>query len=361
MHRTLKPFLNCLIRGATPRSAALGSIRSESTVVTLIPGDGIGPEISASVQQIFEAAKVPITWEKVDVTPVKGPDGRFSIPQKAIDSILKNRIGLKGPLATPIGKGHRSLNLEIRKVFSLYANIRPCRSVEGYKTLYDDVDIVTIRENTEGEYSGIEHEIVSGVVQSIKLITEPASRRVAEYAFEYAKANGRKTVTAVHKANIMRMSDGLFLQCCRETAEKHPEIKYKEMYLDTVCLNMVQDPSRFDVLVMPNLYGDILSDLCAGLIGGLGITPSGNIGKEGAVFESVHGTAPDIAGQDKANPTALLLSAIMMLRYMKLNQYADNIERACFDVIREGRLLTGDLGGKATCSEFTAEIIKNLK
>ncbi|KAH9399598.1 Isocitrate dehydrogenase [NAD] subunit alpha, mitochondrial [Tyrophagus putrescentiae] len=348
MHRTLKPFLNCLIRGAGPRSA-LGSIRSESTVVTLIPGDGIGPEISASVQQIFEAAKVPITWEKVDVTP------------KAIDSILKNRIGLKGPLATPIGKGHRSLNLEIRKVFSLYANIRPCRSVEGYKTLYDDVDIVTIRENTEGEYSGIEHEIVSGVVQSIKLITEPASRRVAEYAFEYAKANGRKTVTAVHKANIMRMSDGLFLQCCRETAEKHPEIKYKEMYLDTVCLNMVQDPSRFDVLVMPNLYGDILSDLCAGLIGGLGITPSGNIGKEGAVFESVHGTAPDIAGQDKANPTALLLSAIMMLRYMKLNQYADNIERACFDVIREGRLLTGDLGGKATCSEFTAEIIKNLK
>ncbi|KAJ6218688.1 hypothetical protein RDWZM_004500 [Blomia tropicalis] len=246
------------------------------------------------------------------------------------------------------------------RVFSLYANVRPCRSVEGYKTLYNDVDIVTIRENTEGEYSGIEHEIVSGVVQSIKLITEPASRRVAEYAFEYAKANGRKTVTAVHKANIMRMSDGLFLQCCRETAEKHPEIKYKEMYLDTVCLNMVQDPSNFDVLVMPNLYGDILSDLCAGLIGGLGITPSGNIGKDGAVFESVHGTAPDIAGQDKANPTALLLSSIMMLRYMNLNAHADNIERACFDVIREGKVLTGDLGGRASCSEFTSEICSRL-
>jgi len=219
---------------------------------------------------------------------------------------------------------------------------------------------VAIRENTEGEYSGIEHEIVPGVVQSIKLITEAASRRVSEYAFEYAKANGRKTVTAVHKANIMRLSDGLFLQICRESAAKNPEIKYKEMYLDTVCLNMVQDPSQFDCLVMPNLYGDILSDLCAGLVGGLGLTPSGNIGKEGAVFESVHGTAPDIAGQDKANPTALLLSAVMMLRYMKLNPFADKIERAAFDVIKEGKFLTADLGGKTKCSEFTNEICSRL-
>lgn len=238
--------------------------------------------------------------------------------------------------------------------------MRPCRSIEGYKTLYDNVDIVTIRENTEGEYSGIEHEIVPGVVQSIKLITEPASRRVAEYAFTYAKDNGRKSITAVHKANIMRLSDGLFLQCCREAAEKNPEIKYSEMYLDTVCLNMVQDPSKFDTLVMPNLYGDILSDLCAGLVGGLGLTPSGNIGKEGAVFESVHGTAPDIAGQDKANPTALLLSAVMMLRYMELGQYADKIERACFDVIRDGKFLTADLGGKTACSEFTQEICSRI-
>ncbi|CAG2161984.1 unnamed protein product [Oppiella nova] len=242
MHRSLRPILSNVFR------CHHNCHRMESTerVVTLIPGDGIGPEISSAVQQIFSAAKVPITWDTVDVTPVKGPDGRFGIPQKAIDSVLKNKIGLKGPLATPIGKGHRSLNLEIRKVFSLYANVRPCRSIEGYETLYNNVDVVTIRENTEGEYSGIEHEITPGVVQSIKLITEKASRRVAQYAFEYAKANGRKTITSVHKANIMRMSDGLFLQCCREVAEHHPEIKYKEMYLDTVCLNVFRLNFLFD-------------------------------------------------------------------------------------------------------------------
>lgn len=329
-------------------------------IVTLIPGDGIGPEISASVQQIFSTAKVPIEWEVEDVTPVKGPDGKFSIPQRAIDSVLKNKIGLKGPLETPIGKGHRSLNLTIRQLFNLYANVRPCRSVSGVETLYSDVDVVTIRENTEGEYSGIEHEIVDGVVQSIKLITEAASHRVAAFAFQYAELNGRNKVTAVHKANIMRMSDGLFLQCCRKVAEKYPNIKYDEMYLDTLCLNMVQDPSKFDVLVMPNLYGDILSDLCAGLIGGLGVTPSGNIGQDGAVFESVHGTAPDIAGQDKANPTALLLSAIMMLRHMKLNDYANKIEIACFETLKEGRVRTADLGGNAKCSEFTEEICSKI-
>lgn len=328
--------------------------------ITLIPGDGIGPEISAAVQQIFSAASVPLRWEVVDVTPVKGPDGKFGIPPAAIESVNRNKVGLKGPLMTPVGKGHRSLNLALRKAFNLYANVRPCRSVEGYETLYKDVDVVTIRENTEGEYSGIEHEIVPGVVQSIKLITEDASRRVAEFAFNYAKANGRNKVTAVHKANIMRMSDGLFLKCCRELAEQHPDIKFEERYLDTVCLNMVQDPSQFDVLVMPNLYGDILSDLCAGLVGGLGITPSGNIGKDGALFESVHGTAPDIAGQDKANPTALLLSAIMMLRYLELSSYADKIESACFETIKEGKVRTADLGGTAKCSEFTKEICQKI-
>lgn len=272
----------------------------------------------------------------------------------------KNKIGLKGPLATPIGKGHRSLNLALRQEFNLYANVRPCRSIEGYETPYKDVDVVTIRENTEGEYSGIEHEIVPGVVQSIKLITEPASNNIARYAFEYAKANGRSQVTAVHKANIMRMSDGLFLQCCRDAAEQNPDIKYNEMYLDTLCLNMVQDPAKFDLLVMPNLYGDILSDLCAGLIGGLGVTPSGNIGTDGAIFESVHGTAPDIAGQNKANPTALLLSATMMLRYMNLNEFGDRIEKAVFDTIKEGKHLTGDLGGKGTCSDYTNEICSKV-
>jgi isocitrate dehydrogenase (NAD+) len=262
---------------------------------------------------------------------------------------------------TPVGKGFRSLNLALRKEFNLYANVRPCKSIEGFKTLYDDVNIVTIRENTEGEYSGIEHEIVDGVVQSIKLITENASRRVAEYAFNYAKSNNRHTVTAVHKANIMRMSDGLFLACCREEAEKWPEINFEEKNLDTVCLKMVQDPSQYDVLVMPNLYGDILSDLCAGLIGGLGLTPSGNIGSGGAIFEAVHGTAPDIAGKDLANPTALLLSSVMMLRHLEMYQHAQSIESACFEVIKEGRFTTGDLGGSAKCSEFTDEIIRKIE
>lgn len=328
--------------------------------VTLIPGDGIGPEISQSVQKIFEAAKTPIEWDPVDVTPVRGRDGNFHIPSKCIDLMHVNKVGLKGPLETPIGKGHRSLNLAVRREFDLYANVRPCRSLEGYKTLYDNVDVVTIRENTEGEYSGIEHEIVNGVVQSIKLITENASRRVARYAFEYARQNGRKSVIAVHKANIMRMSDGLFLNMCREQAQEFPDIKFKEAYLDTVCLNMVQDPTQYDVLVMPNLYGDILSDLCAGLIGGLGVTPSGNIGAGAAVFESVHGTAPDIAGQDKANPTALLLSAVMMLRYMGLESYANKIEKACFDAIAHGDQKTGDLGGRGSCSSFTADICARI-
>lgn len=333
---------------------------SESRLVTMIPGDGIGPEISDSVKQIFSAAGAPIHWEDVDVTPVKGPDGNFRLPKKIFESMDKTKVGLKGPLATPVGKGHQSLNLALRKAFKLYANVRPCKSIEGYHTPYTDVNLVTIRENTEGEYSGIEHEIVDGVVQSIKLITEDASRRVAEYAFKYARDNNRDTVTAVHKANIMKMSDGLFLKCCRQVAEENKDIRFRELYLDTVCLNMVQDPTQFDVLVMPNLYGDILSDLCAGLIGGLGVTPSGNIGENGAIFESVHGTAPDIAGQNKANPTALLLSSVMMLRYMELGSYGDRIEKAAFDVIREGKALTGDLGGSSTCSAFTESICEKV-
>ncbi|KAL7019528.1 hypothetical protein ACKWTF_011142 [Chironomus riparius] len=350
--RFLKQFVN-----------SSGNVRNYASgvqKVTLIPGDGIGPEISAAVQKIFQVAKVPIEWDSVDVTPVRNPDGRFGIPQAAIDSVNRNKVGLKGPLMTPIGKGHRSLNLALRKEFDLYANVRPCRSLEGYKTLYDDVDVVTIRENTEGEYSGIEHEIVEGVVQSIKLITQEASARVAEYAFQYAKDNHRSKVTVVHKANIMRMSDGLFLRCCRETADKYPEIKFEEKYLDTVCLNMVQDPRQYDVLVMPNLYGDILSDMCAGLVGGLGLTPSGNIGLGGALFESVHGTAPDIAGKDLANPTALLLSAVMMLRHMEMKDKAESIQKACFETIKDAKYLTGDLGGKAKCSEFTNAICERL-
>ncbi|KJH43927.1 isocitrate dehydrogenase, NAD-dependent [Dictyocaulus viviparus] len=363
-------------------------LSTEVRRVVLIPGDGIGPEISKSVQDIFEAAKTPIEWDPVDVTPVKGRDGVFRIPSRCIELMHTNKVGLKGPLETPIGKGHRSLNLAVRKEFNLYANVRPCRSLEGHKTLYDNVDVVTIRENTEGEYSGIEHEIVPGVVQSIKLITQDASHRVAKYAFEYARKNSRKCVTAVHKANIMRMSDGLFLKICREEAALYPDIKFKAglFFFPSFLFHATEYFFRFvkyDVLVMPNLYGDILSDLCAGLVGGLGVTPSGNIGEDAAVFEwqslgghrdtdtvwfqidtvarSVHGTAPDIAGQDKANPTALLLSAVMMLRYMNLTSYASKIERAVFDAISEGKAKTGDLGGTGTCSSFTADVCARIR
>lgn len=335
------------------------STRSKHTC-TLIPGDGIGPEISAAVAKIFDAAGAPIDWEERDVYAIQEPDGSWVLPEPAVVSINKNKVGLKGPLATPIGAGHPSMNLMLRKTFSLYANVRPCKSIVGHQTKYDDVDIVTIRENTEGEYSGIEHEIVPGVVQSIKLITDKATRNVCKHAFEYAMQNGRDRVTCVHKANIMRKADGTFLRVAREIAEEYPGIKFEDAYLDTVCLRIVQDPSQYDVLVMPNLYGDILSDLGAGLIGGLGLTPSGNIGGDGvALFESVHGSAPDIAGQDLANPTALLLSAVMMLRHLNYMEIAGNIEQACFDTIASGTK-TGDLGGTSKCSEFTDAICARL-
>ncbi|EKM59879.1 uncharacterized protein PHACADRAFT_170477 [Phanerochaete carnosa HHB-10118-sp] len=329
--------------------------------VTLIPGDGIGPEISQSVKDIYSAAGAPIQWEEVDVTPIL-KNGKTAIPDAAIASVRKNTVALKGPLATPIGKGHVSLNLTLRRTFNLFANVRPCASIQGYKTPYDNVDTVLIRENTEGEYSGIEHEIVDGVVQSIKLITWDASERVAKYAFHYAQANGRKRVTAVHKANIMKMSDGMFLSACRQVAKDFPGIQYDEDLLDRACLQITQNPAPYAdrVMVMPNLYGDILSDMCAGLIGGLGLTPSGNIGRDASIFEAVHGSAPDIAGKGLANPTALLLSSLMMLRHMNLNEYADRIEKATLGTIAEGKTITGDLGGKASTKEYTDAIVKRL-
>ncbi|KAK8090744.1 isocitrate nad-dependent [Apiospora phragmitis] len=312
--------------------------------VSIIEGDGIGPEISQAVKDIFAAAKAPVSWEPVDVTPML-IDGKTTIPPATIESIERNKVALKGPLATPIGKGHVSLNLTLRRTFNLFANLRPCRSVAGYKTPYDGVDTVLIRENTEGEYSGIEHIVVDGVVQSIKLITREASERVLRFAFQHATEIGRKKVRVVHKATIMKMSDGLFLNL-----------------LDNTCLKMVTDPLPYNdkVLVMPNLYGDILSDMCAGLIGGLGLTPSGNIGDQCSIFEAVHGSAPDIAGQGKANPTALLLSSMMMLRHMGLNEYANRIERAAFDTLAEGKALTGDLGGKASTTDYAQAIISRL-
>ncbi|KPM34959.1 Isocitrate dehydrogenase [NAD] subunit 2, mitochondrial [Neonectria ditissima] len=330
-------------------------------LVSLIEGDGIGPEISQSVKDIFAAAKTPISWEPVDVTPIL-KDGKTAIPDAAIENIKKNKIALKGPLATPIGKGHVSLNLTLRRTFNLFANLRPCRSVAGFETPYDGVNTVLIRENTEGEYSGIEHVVVDGVVQSIKLITREASERVLRYAFQHAESIGRKKVRVVHKATIMKLSDGLFLKVAQDVAKDFPGIEFDAELLDNSCLKMVTDPTPYNdkVLVMPNLYGDILSDMCAGLIGGLGLTPSGNIGDECSIFEAVHGSAPDIAGKGLANPTALLLSSIMMLRHMGLTEHAARIETAIFDTLAEGKALTGDLGGKAKTNDYAQAIISRL-
>ncbi|KAF2762236.1 isocitrate dehydrogenase, NAD-dependent [Pseudovirgaria hyperparasitica] len=329
--------------------------------VSLIEGDGIGPEISQSVKDIFDAAGAPIKWESVDVTP-RLKDGKTVIPDEAIESITKNFVALKGPLATPIGKGHVSLNLTLRRTFNLFANVRPCKSIAGYKTPYDGVDTVLIRENTEGEYSGIEHVVVDGVVQSIKLITREASERVLRFAFQHAEEIGRTKVRAVHKATIMKMSDGLFLNTAREISKEFPNIEFDAELLDNTCLKMVTDPTPYNdkVLVMPNLYGDILSDMCAGLIGGLGLTPSGNIGDECSIFEAVHGSAPDIAGKQLANPTALLLSSIMMLQHMGLHEHANKIRDAIFKVLAEGKTITGDLGGSAKTFQYADAVIKAL-
>jgi len=338
----------------------VGNTQGKYTV-SLIEGDGIGPEISQSVKDIYSAANVPIKWEPVDVTPIL-KDGKTAIPDEAIDSITRNYVALKGPLATPIGKGHVSLNLTLRRTFNLFANVRPCKSIAGYKTPYDNVDVHLIRENTEGEYSGIEHVVVDGVVQSIKLITREASERVLRFAFQYAQDIGRPKVRVVHKATIMKMSDGLFLSLANEIAKEFPNIDFDAEMLDNTCLKMVTDPAPYNdkVLVMPNLYGDILSDMCAGLIGGLGLTPSGNIGDECSIFEAVHGSAPDIAGQGLANPTALLLSSIMMLQHMGLTEHSAQIQKAIFKTLAEGKYLTGDLGGKAKTHEYADAIIKNL-
>ena len=261
---------------------------------------------------------------------------------------------------TPIGKGYRSLNVTLRKRLQLYANVRPCLSLEGVNTKYKNVDLVTIRENTEGEYSGLEHEVVDGVIENLKIISEHACERIAKYAFEYAAANGRKTVSAVHKATVMKLGDGLFLKKCRQQSDVFPDVKYDEKNVDSACMHLVSDPNYFDVMVMPNLYGDIVSDLCAGLVGGLGLTPSGNIGEDCALFEAVHGTAPDIAGKNKANPTALLLSCCMMLDHMEQQELAERIRSAIKKTLSAGTTITGDLGGKASTIEYTQAVINNL-
>jgi len=338
-----------------PRSVRHFSSKREPVKATLIPGDGIGPEISDATVRIIKEAGVPIEWETVVVSPETG------VSREVIESVEKNRIALKGPLGTPIGKGHTSLNLALRKQFNLYVNVRPSVSIPGFKTLYDDVDLVVMRENTEGEYSGIEFSVVPGLAESVKLITREASTRVADYAFKYATKHQRKRVTAVHKANIMRLSDGMFIESCRQVADRWPSIKYEELVIDNATMKLTMNPNQFDVLVLPNLYGDIVSDLCAGLIGGLGLTPSANIGENVAIFEAVHGTAPDIAGQNKANPTALLLSACMMINHLGMHEHGSRIQNAVLETIREGKTLTGDLGGKSSTSDFADAIISKLR
>ncbi len=328
--------------------------------VTLIKGDGIGPEISDAVVKVIENTGVEINWDiqtaGADAAEVEGDP----LPGRVIQSIKKNKVALKAPVTTPIGKGFRSVNVRLRKELNLYANLRPAKNIEGIKTPFANVNLVVVRENTEDVYAGIEEKIDNDTMHSIKIITREASTRIAKFAFDYAKKNGRKTVWASSKANICKLTDGLFLECVREVAKKYPEIEYKEILVDALCMQLVQNPSKFDVLVMPNLYGDIVSDLTAGLIGGLGVAQGANIGDDCAVFEPVHGSAPDIKGQNIANPSALLLCAAQMLRYINEISAAEKIERAFFKTIKEGKVLTKDLGGNSTTTEFRDEIIKNL-
>jgi isocitrate dehydrogenase (NAD+) len=327
--------------------------------ITLIPGDGIGPEITDSVIRIIEKSGLRINWD-IQTAGIRAieSDGE-ALPKRVIDSIKKNKIALKAPVTTPIGKGFRSVNVSLRKELDLYANLRPCKNLSGVKTKFDNVDIVVVRENTEDLYAGIERKIDDDTAESIKIITRKASEKIAKFAFDYALKNNRKEVCAVSKANICKLSDGLFLESTRNIAQNHTEIKYKEILVDNLCMQLVLNPYKFDILLLPNLYGDIVSDLCAGLIGGLGVAQGANLGKEYAIFEAIHGSAPDIAGQDKANPTAFLLSAIEMLKYIDENIYAQKIEKALLKVLK-GSVLTADLGGSAKCSEFSKEIIKSL-
>jgi isocitrate dehydrogenase (NAD+) len=325
--------------------------------ITLIPGDGIGPEVSDAVKKVIAAAGVQITWEETAARGDIERRGEDWMKSGVLDSIRKNRVALKGPLTTAVAGGAPSINVALRKVLDLYANVRPVKNLQGVQARFDHVDIVLIRENTEDLYAGLEHEVVPGVVESLKIITERASTRIARFAFEHARKNGRKKIHAIHKANIMKMSDGLFLSSVRKVAPEYPEVEYKELIIDNACMQMVLNPCQFDMLLLTNLYGDIMSDLAAGLVGGLGVVPSGNIGKDIAIFEAVHGTAPDIAGKGIANPTALLMSSIMMLRHINEVKAACRIENALHTVYREGKVLTPDVGGKATTVQFAEAVV----
>ena len=328
--------------------------------ITLIPGDGIGPEVTAAVVQVLDRAGVDIEWEREEAGAAVAEREGKPLPDRVLDSIRRNRVALKGPIGTPVGSGFPSVNVEVRRALELYANLRPVRSLPGVAARFDGVDLVVVRENTEDLYSGLEHQVVPGVVESLKIITAKASERIARFAFGYATRHRRRKVTAVHKANIMKLGDGLFLDSVRAVAGEHPAIEYDERIVDATCMHLVVDPGRFDVLLLPNLYGDIVSDLCAGLVGGLGLVPSANVGEEMAVFEAVHGTAPDIAGRQLANPTALLLSALLMLRYLDEDEQAARILAALEQVLAAGEIRTPDLGGRATTQEFADAVARQV-
>jgi isocitrate dehydrogenase (NAD+) len=330
--------------------------------VTLIPGDGIGPEVADAAVRAVDATGVQIKWHRVELTSHIIQNSGQVLPEYVLESLNQTAVGLKGPVTTPVAGGFQSVNVALRKKMDLYANVRPVRTLPGVKTRYMDlvIDMVIFRENTEDVYSGLEHEVVTDVVESLKIITRRASIRIAEAAFRYA-SNGRKRVTAVHKANIMKLSDGLFLRCCREIAERHPEIEYKELIVDNAAMQLVMRPETFDILLLPNLYGDIVSDLAAGLVGGLGIVPGANIGDKHAVFEAVHGSAPDIAGKGIANPTALMLSAVMLLRHIGEVNASTRLQSAIEQVYREGNCVTSDVGGTASTTQFTDAVCAVLR
>jgi isocitrate dehydrogenase (NAD+) len=328
--------------------------------VVLIPGDGIGPEVCTAAREILDASGVGIEWQEMPAGQIALDTVGDPLPQATLDAVMAADATLKGPSATPKSGGFRSVNVALRQKLNLFANYRPARSLPGVKTRFENVDLIVIRENTEGLYSGLEHIVVPGVVESLRVITKVASDRIAKFAFETAKRQGRKRVTCVHKANILKLSDGLFLQCCQEVAAQYPEIQFDDWIVDAAAMKLVSAPEAFDVLVMENLFGDILSDLTSGLVGGLGITPSANVGEKLAVFEAVHGTAPDIAGKGLANPTALVLSGVLMLRFLGEKDAADRVENAVREVLAEGRVRTGDLGGKSSTSEYTRVVMARL-
>ncbi|HEV8723365.1 MAG TPA: isocitrate dehydrogenase (NAD(+)) [Candidatus Binatia bacterium] len=329
--------------------------------ITLIPGDGIGPEVTKPTLAIIKAAGVRVEWE----TYLAGAEAlkkyKTTLPKQLMDSFEHNRVALKGPVTTPVGEGFPSVNVELRQSFNLYANLRPIKNLPGVPARYQGIDLIVVRENTEGLYSGIEHEVVPGVVESLKIMTEKASTRIAKFAFEYARRHGRKKIAAVHKANIMKLSDGLFLECSRKVSHQHRAIGFSDVIVDNACLQLVIDPWQFDVLLMENLYGDIVSDLAAGLVGGLGVVPGANLGDHHALFETVHGSAPDIKGKNIANPTAMIQAAVMMLDHISEKPAAKRISAALEKILTEGAIRTPDLGGKATTKKFAEAIIREIE